>query len=235
MNPELLFSFNPISLAQLQERSELMERKESKYLMHINQLDQLLTDLKADYDILEINNIREFEYQNVYFDTPELLFYHQHLQQKKSRTKIRTRKYVDSELYFIEYKQKMKSVIKKERVRINPEQYGQLTPITSAFLQECFNKYYELREYFGLQPILTNEYKRITLCNKTKEERITIDTNISYNEIDNSLENPIVLSHLAVIECKYSDSKTAFDDMMKSMSIPKIRLCSKYCLGTYFL
>jgi hypothetical protein len=39
-------------------------------------------------------------------DTPNYFFYNQHENQEKSRTKIRTRHYVDSDLAFFEYKQK---------------------------------------------------------------------------------------------------------------------------------
>ncbi|MDP2670638.1 MAG: polyphosphate polymerase domain-containing protein [bacterium] len=163
-----------------------MERKESKYLLHINQLQNLFTHLQADYDILEIGNIREFTYKNIYFDTADLFFYHQHLQQNKNRTKVRTRKYVDSHLDFVEYKQKMKSIIKKERVSIGEEQFGQLTPETVEFLQKCFAKYYHLKEDFTLQPMLGNTYKRITLCHKTKKERVTVDTQINYEDISNT-------------------------------------------------
>lgn len=181
-----------------------MERKESKYLLHVNQLQKLLVSLQKDYDILEINNIREFTYKNVYFDTDDLFFYHQHLQQTKSRTKVRTRKYVDSHLDFIEYKQKMKNVIKKERVSIGEDQFGQLTPETVEFLQNCFSKYYQLKKKFVLKPVLGNTYKRITLCHKTKEERVTIDTQVSYEDIGGHTNAKVNLAHLAIIECKHS-------------------------------
>jgi hypothetical protein len=39
-------------------------------------------------------------------DTEDYLFYNQHQKKEKSRTKVRTRYYIDSNLAFFEYKQK---------------------------------------------------------------------------------------------------------------------------------
>ncbi len=100
-----------------------MEREEKKYLLHVKNLENILHKLQKEYEILDINGTREFTYENVYFDTADYFFYHQHLNQNKSRTKIRTRKYVDSHLDFIEYKQKIGKAIKKERISIGEDDY----------------------------------------------------------------------------------------------------------------
>ncbi len=211
-----------------------MEREESKYLLHVNQLEHILSNLQDEYDILEINDIRQFTYENVYFDTDEFFFYHQHLTQQKSRTKIRTRKYVDSHLDFVEYKQKINKVIKKERITIGEDEFWQTSDETIQFLESCFNKYYKKEKTFKLLPTLRNEYQRITLCHKTKEERVTIDMNITYSETTTK-KGSVVLNHLAIIECKHADKKPHFKQIMKQHNIPEVRLCSKYCLGAYYL
>lgn len=211
-----------------------MEREESKYLLHVNQLEHILSNLQNEYDILEINDIRQFAYENVYFDTDEFFFYHQHLNQQKSRTKIRTRKYVESHLDFIEYKQKINNVIKKERISIWENEFWQTSDETVKFLENCFNKYYKKEKMFKLTPILRNEYQRITLCHKTKEERVTIDMNVTYSETTNRKES-IALNHLAIIECKHADKKPYFKQIMKQHNVPEVSLCSKYCLWAYYL
>lgn len=231
---QVLDSFDIITLAWLQAKSELMEREESKYLLHINQLEHILQNLQQDYEILEINWIRQFTYENIYFDTNDYFFYHQHLNQKRSRTKIRTRKYVDSHLDFVEYKQKINNVIKKERITIGEDEFGQTTPETISFLESCFNKYYTKEKEFKLLPSLRNQYQRITLCHKTKEERVTIDMHITYSEPNEKIGS-YNLDHLAIIECKHADKKPNFKEVMKKHSIPEVRLCSKYCLGAYYL
>lgn len=231
---QVLDSFDVITLAGLQAKSELMEREESKYLLHIHQLPWILANLQDEYDILEINNIRQFTYENVYFDTDDYFFYHQHLNQYKSRTKIRTRKYVDNHLDFVEYKQKIDKVIKKERITIGEEEFWHTSPETIAFLESCFNKYYNKEKKFKLSPALRNQYKRITLCHKTQKERVTIDMQIAYSEAE-SKENSLTLNHLVIIECKHAEKKPSFEAIMKEKNIPQVSLCSKYCLGAYYL
>src|SRR5699024_4525162 len=54
-----------------------------------------------------------------------------------------------------------------------------------------------------LKPSLTNTYTRITLANKAKTERCTIDINLSYNRI-NSPNKEVVIDDIAIIEVKQS-------------------------------
>lgn len=230
----ILNKFDIITLAGLQAKSELMEREESKYLLHVNQLWNILENLQDHYEILEINNIRQFTYENVYFDTDDYFFYNQHLDQRKSRTKIRTRKYVDSHLDFLEYKQKINKVIKKERIIIGEDEFWHTSPETITFLESCFSKYYNKEKEFKLIPTLRNKYQRITLCHKTKKERVTIDLQIAYSETE-SKKSSLVLNHLAIIECKHAETKPYFKEIMKQYNIPEVSLCSKYCLGAYYL
>ncbi|MDP3381196.1 MAG: VTC domain-containing protein [bacterium] len=48
-----------------------------------------------------------FSYDNIYMDSDEYLFYNQHQDKKNSRTKVRTRYYLDSNTAYFEYKQKV--------------------------------------------------------------------------------------------------------------------------------
>jgi hypothetical protein len=48
-------------------------------------------------------------------DTDDYVFQMQHQAKEKSRTKVRTRLYVDSDLSFFEYKQRQKKVTRKFR------------------------------------------------------------------------------------------------------------------------
>ena len=63
-------------------------------------------ELQNEYQVLEIKHRRLMHYASVYFDTPAFTFYFDHHNGKIRRTKIRQRKYVDSELTFLEIKQK---------------------------------------------------------------------------------------------------------------------------------
>lgn len=235
MFKSILSSYEAISLAGLQAKSALMERKETKYLMHINQLEKVLWNLQEQYDILDIKNKRIFQYQNIYFDTADYFFYYQHLEQQNSRTKVRMRKYVDSHLDFVEFKQKIKNIIRKERISIGENDFGYISQETLGFLEDCFKQYYNGDITFKLQPTLQNTYRRITLCHKTQEERVTIDIQLSYHDPIEWEKNSFSLPHLAIIECKYGDNEPFFNNLMQSLQIPEIKLCSKYCLGAHYL
>lgn len=65
-----------------------------------------MKELTQDYFVLSINNNSLFTYDNIYMDTKDLLFFHQHETGAKSRMKVRTRHYVDSHIAFFECKQK---------------------------------------------------------------------------------------------------------------------------------
>ncbi|WP_230854391.1 VTC domain-containing protein [Arthrobacter terrae] len=60
--------------------------------------------LGKDFRALEIGPRRVFEYESVYFDTPELEQFRAHRQGRRRRYKVRTRTYVDSGLCMFEVK-----------------------------------------------------------------------------------------------------------------------------------
>lgn len=85
-----------------------------------------------------------------------------------------------------------------------------------------------LQKNFNLEPIIWNEFNRITLVNKTAKERLTIDLNLSFktNHSSKSFDN------LAIIELKQERfSRTSpFAQQLKLKHINPYKL-SKYCIG----
>lgn len=102
----LLQSFDPISLDELNATMGLMERVETKYLVSFKDLTRILKSLTKYYFVLSIKNNSVFTYDNIYMDTSDYLFFQQHETGEKSRMKVRTRHYVDSNIAFFECKQK---------------------------------------------------------------------------------------------------------------------------------
>jgi hypothetical protein len=105
---ESLQSFQPITLTDLNATASFLKRIDRKFLLNSEQFSSVLDELKKEFQILEIAGKKVFSYDNVYMDTNDYLFYNQHQNKEKSRTKVRTRYYVDSNLAFFEYKQKEK-------------------------------------------------------------------------------------------------------------------------------
>ena len=54
--------------------------------------------------MLQIDRRRSFDYESVYFDTPDLSTYRAHVQRRRLRFKARTRTYTDSGLCMFEVK-----------------------------------------------------------------------------------------------------------------------------------
>ena len=106
MNLELeniLNEFEPIGLKDM-DRVSLMDRIDSKYVFHIEDLASLLDELKKDYAVLDVNDTKISQYETLYFDTPQFDLYHYHQRGKFNRFKFRIRKYVESNLLFFEVK-----------------------------------------------------------------------------------------------------------------------------------
>ena len=101
---ETLGSLDPIGLDELLERAALQQRIDRKYLLPSAELDPLLQKLAPEARILQIDDRRAFDYESVYFDTPEFTSYHLAARRRSRRFKIRTRTYVDSAECWLEVK-----------------------------------------------------------------------------------------------------------------------------------
>ena len=119
-----LLDFSSINLTELNATASYLKRIDRKYLITESKLKIILDDLKSDFQVLDIDWTRVFSYDNVYMDTEDYFFYNQHQNKEKSRTKVRTRLYEDSNLAFFEYKQKEDWVTKKFRYQFPNEEHG---------------------------------------------------------------------------------------------------------------
>ena len=114
-----LNAMKPISLSEMED-VELLNRFDTKYMIHIDRLIEILALIKNDYRILEVKGVRLNRYNNLYFDTPDYKFYLTHHNKKANRLKIRCRSYVDSNVSFFEVKKK-NNKDKTEKSRISTE------------------------------------------------------------------------------------------------------------------
>jgi hypothetical protein len=204
----------------------LMKRTDTKYTIPIEALAPILKDLQNEYQVLEIKNRRVMHYSSVYFDTPAFKFYFDHHNGRIRRTKIRQRKYVDFELTFLEIKQKNgKGETKKSRVKI-PDFELDLSEKSKEFILKTTAKSVDL------QPVLWNNFKRITLVSLQNNERVTIDLELSYsmNAIEKKYQN------LVIIEVKQQrfNRKSLIVQTLKKYKYNPFSI-SKYCVGIVHL
>ncbi len=202
----------------------LMNRIDTKFLVNVNDLPSLLDMAKADYFVQKIGDLRKAYYRTLYYDTPDARMYVVHQNGKLNRQKIRVREYVESNLMFLEVKSKNnKGRTSKKRISISDENVLQNQEAIS-FLDE--------KSVFKMNEIdfrLRNNFFRITLVNKEKSERLTIDFNINFENCVTGVKNTI--PHLCIVEVKQDgNAHSHFKDYLASLRIKK-RSISKYCLG----
>lgn len=228
-----LKSFAPISLSQLNASASFLDRIDTKYLMTEDQFEQVLTDLQEDFFILEINDKSIFEYESIYMDTDKYDFYYAHQHKEKSRTKVRTRLYVDSQLAFFEYKQKQNGITRKFRYQFNAKLHGKMGPEATKFFEGVYQSMYGKMPQ-KINPSIITRYSRLTFCSKNNDERVTVDFNVRVMDARNTKAGELPFKNLVILEAKSAWRKGKSHKVMKKHHIQEAAACSKYSLGLVY-
>ena len=219
-----LAGYPPISLTEM-DGIRLMNRIDTKYTISFSLLPKLLEYLQADYFVQEINGSRLNAYRTMYLDTYDRAMYLAHHNGRCTREKIRIRSYFDSQAIFLEVKNKNnKGRTKKKRIEL-PEVKAYTQKQAAVFLGK--NAKYPLDT---LVPQLENSFHRITLVNRKKTERLTIDVNLAFCNLPEGIEKK--MDDLVIIELKQTGYLPSLaKNVLADMSIHPMSI-SKYCLGT---
>lgn len=220
---ELLKTFAPISLEQMSS-VKLMNRTDTKFVTTQQRLQQLLTMALKDYYIQEIDGQRNLEYDTTYFDTRDFDMYSEHQHGHANRQKIRFRTYCISGLKFMEVKTKNNhGRTKKKRMEVSDMDVHEA--VKRNFLSQYLNYSVDT-----LQPVLNNHFSRITLVNKAKTERLTIDSRLSFRNLVNGTQKD--MGNLVIIELK-RDGRVSSPilEMLRQLHIHPHGF-SKYCMGS---
>ena len=223
---EILSSFEPIRLDEMGS-VKLMDRTDDKYLFHIDNLPKVLSSAATDYKSLLINNERVMAYESLYFDTPDHHMYIMHHNKRLNRYKIRIRQYLDSGEFFLEVKFKNnKGQTQKKRISIAGN-HAISEPEAQAFIAEVSP--FTVNQ---IEPKLFTSFKRITLVNPERKERITLDLNLTFHNEQNSISIP----YLVIAEVKHEKGaeNLGFGNLLLKHRIFPKRI-SKYCTGTNLL
>lgn len=218
---EILNKFKSISLPEI-EGFALMERVDTKYVFHADNLGDFLALIKDDYDVLEVNSSKISRYESLYFDTEDFSLYHFHQRGKFNRFKFRIRKYLETKNSFFEIKFKSN----KGRTYKNRILHDSLNSEASKEINEFMlgnSKY----KFSDLEEKIWVNYSRITLINKKFSERVTLDLNLTFIH----KEQKILLENYIVAEVKQEkSSKSPFGHLMHKYHIREGSI-SKYCMG----
>ena len=118
MNAIPLDKLQPIGLDELNSDASLLTRKDRKYIMPVSMVRSLVE--QDDLRVLEIDGLRSFRYESVYFDTPERVSYLAAAHKRRRRFKVRTRSYLDSGLCSLEVKtRERRGLTEKHRLSHN--------------------------------------------------------------------------------------------------------------------
>ncbi len=220
-----------VSLAELNARAPLLDRLENKYVVPADAFAQSMDMLRNDFDVLAIDGQTTFTYETIYYDTDSLLAYRQHAQGKRRRFKIRSRRYVDSNLYFFEVKLKgSRGRTIKQRMVYDDARHGQdtLDEAATDFVRRCVEETYG--EVFAerLSAQLTMRYRRLTLVGKGCPERLTVDFGLEF--VGPGGVEAWAPPDTLVVEVKSQTGRGIGDTVLRS-SGARGGTCSKYCVG----
>lgn len=222
----ILQSMEPISLDEMSS-VKLMNRVDSKFPTNRETLLRMAPLWNTHFFVQDIDGQRIANYRSLYFDTTDAITYTMHHNRRLRRQKIRQRIYVDSNTAFCEVKNKKNTGrTKKKRIPIPMEQWGDLyrMPEIADFIRE---KVWVTDQQ--LSPRLENAFQRITLVNKAKTERVTIDFGVTFHNHVSGCDADV--SDLVIIEVKQDGSlPSKFKDFLRDARVKKKGL-SKYCLG----
>jgi len=216
----------PITLSQMKD-IRLMDRLDFKFIAPVSLLPDLLEEMESDFMVQETNNQRIASYATQYFDTSDMGFFVMHQNGKLNRQKIRIRSYIDSNIAFLEVKNKSnKGRTKKIRIPFDSERVDSVEDLNE---KKEFLATHSIFDVNALAPVLENSFRRITLANNNKTERITIDTNLSF--FNSKTYRKEDLNPFMVLELKQDGwTHSHFRDILAKLNI-KPSSFSKYCTG----
>jgi hypothetical protein len=221
MDVSKLSGFASISLEEMNGVS-LLKRVDTKFLTTSSELSELLPYLYSDYQILEIDGNRLMNYSTLYFDTQDLRCYKEHHNGKAKRHKVRIRKYVESDICFLEVKEKQNSGM-TNKVRCSIDDFETtLSTQSKQFIEKATKKDWELK------PALHNYFQRFTLVNTQRSERVTIDLGLKYKTDATTKQ----FKNVVIVEVKQEkqNTRTPIYSILKSNRIRTVSF-SKYCMG----
>ena len=229
---DILQQFEPISLAEM-EGVKLMNRVDTKFVMPASLLPELLALAQTSYFVQQAAGKRTGDYDTVYYDTEDLDMYIRHHDRQLVRQKIRVRTYVESELFFLEIKRKNnKGRTKKKRISLpsatlTADTVGQGKQTWRADEFIAAKSRYRFEQ---ISPRLRTTFTRITLVNKAKTERLTIDTLLTFTNIRSGAT--VSYPEPVIVELKRDGNVASpMIGIMQQLRIKPLKV-SKYCIGT---
>jgi hypothetical protein len=229
---ELVGGLRGISLEGLEERAALLRRVDTKYVLEEEAFARLVERLAEDHAALAIDGRREFAYRTVYFDTPALRSYREHLEGRRPRFKARTRLYADSGLCHFEVKIKTADdQTDKRQAKHPPDRVDRMDERARRLLRETLEGA-GIDAPRDLDPTLRTDFRRLTLSADEGGARLTCDRDLHLTRMDG--EAVRMRPGLVLVETKSEDGGSRADRLLAEAGVEPLSL-SKYRVGVDLL
>ena len=220
---DILARFDSISLDEM-SGIRLMNRIDTKFVTTMPVLMRLLGMAQEEYMAQEIDGERNMRYSTTYYDTEDYDMFYMHQHGHAGRQKMRFRTYVSSNLQFMEVKTKNNhGRTKKKRMKV-----------TDMDLTDR-EKLDFLTQHLGypadtLMPAIHNSFDRVTLVNKARTERLTIDTNLQFHNLVTDRDR--MMAPLVIVELKRDG--LCYSPVLEMLRVLRVfpHGFSKYCMGS---
>ena len=217
-----------IDLADVVAVASLERRFDHKYVVEVGRLPQLIGALDPRLHVLEVDGARVSRFTSVYFDTPDLRTYRDHLQRRRRRFKIRTRHYGEPTAAMLELKSKGR---RKQTVKRRWPHPGECTTSlgseAEALVADALATQYGFALPTPLRPVATTSFQRITLVDVAAMERVTVDLGLTIEANGRTL---VLGTDHAVVETKSARRLGAATRTLHGLGVRPERV-SKYCVG----
>ncbi len=201
---------------------QFMDRIDARYLFDKTHLEEIIQKIRPHYKLIHFEGKRLFQYDTLYFDTPERLFYYQHLAGKLNRYKIRSCRQVETNEQYFELKFRNN----KSFTRIQRIQLEDLSEDISGNGRQLLLQNIPI-DVSSLEPAVWIYYHRIMLVRPETRERLTFDLNVWFRWRSKSVAYP----NLVIADVQQEKgSVSPFKNLMKEKEIREGGV-SKYCLG----
>jgi hypothetical protein len=224
--------FGAIGLPELEgSGAALLDRVDRKYVVPVETFAALAERLSGTHRALEIGGVRTFRYSTAYYDTPRLDAYRDHVQRRRRRYKCRSRRYEESGYCAFELKLKgARGRTVKYRMPYADELHGSLSSEAVGFLNEHLLRAYARGPGDGLVRSLDMSFRRLTLADVERGERLTADFDLAFAGGPGGVGGRLA-EGAVIVESKSPRGAALADRELRSLGARHVDACSKYCLG----
>ena len=213
---------------------QLMNRIDTKYTLPMRVLPAILEAAQTDYMVQETAGKRIASYDTIYYDTETLDMYIRHHDRQLVRQKIRVRQYVNTHETYLEVKRKdNKGRTRKRRMVVPGFDIDAQTIGHGKHQDRSVEDFIAAKSRYlwsELTPHLSTKFHRITLVNKAKTERLTIDMDLVWENLITGETK--CFPELVIIELKRDGNvPSRMTKIMLDQHIKPLKI-SKYCIGT---